>query len=167
MGYEMDSDSLSEREQRAVDRMAHPDPALEKEWLDQDNLIYVALIGVGLLVVQPFLTAQSLDLAATVAVVAYSVAIPLLAALILVNRQESFRGRRTRSILVSMAQAVAQGAACIGLIAAFWHINWIAGVCVMVSGLAAIGIHSAGFWRLELDEERPTEELESSERMTP
>jgi hypothetical protein len=38
--------------------------------------------------VQPFLTAPSLDRSATICVVAFSVAIPLLAALVLVNRQE-------------------------------------------------------------------------------
>ena len=148
----MNPDYLSEQERRAIDRMSHPDRALQKEWLGQDNLIYGALIGVCLLMVQPFLTAQSLDLAAMISVVAFSVAIPLLAALILVNRQETFRGRPTRSILVSIGQAVAQGAACVGLVAAFWHIHWIAGVGILVGGLCAIGIHSAGFWRLELDE---------------
>jgi hypothetical protein len=38
--------------------------------------------------VQPFLTAPSLDRSATACVVAFSVAIPFLAALVLVNRQE-------------------------------------------------------------------------------
>ena len=129
----MSSDSLTEREQRAVDRMKHPDPAQEREWLDQNSLTYGALIGVGVLIVQPFLTAPSLDLTAAISVIAFSIAIPLLAALMLVNRQETFRGHRTRSRLVFIAQAVAQGAAFIGLVAAFWHIHWIAGVGVLLS----------------------------------
>jgi len=51
-------------------------------------------------VVQPFLTAASLDPSARICVVAFSVAIPLLAALVLVNRRELSRHRATRSRLV-------------------------------------------------------------------
>jgi hypothetical protein len=142
---------LGEVERRVVDRMQHPDEAQAREWLDQNALTYGALIGVAVLMVQPFLTAASLDLAATISVIAFSVAIPLLAALILVSRQETFHGRRTGSTLVTISQAVAQGAAIIGLVAAFWHIHWIAGVGLLVSGFLAIAIHSAGFSQLELD----------------
>jgi hypothetical protein len=42
----------------------------------------------GILMVQPFLTAASLDLSARICVVAFSVSIPLLAALVLVDRRE-------------------------------------------------------------------------------
>jgi hypothetical protein len=65
------------------------DPEQLQEWLRQNNLIYGGLIGIGVLMVQPFLTAGSLDLSAKVCVVAFSVAIPLLAALVLVNQQEA------------------------------------------------------------------------------
>jgi hypothetical protein len=156
----MDHDSLGEPELRAAYRMQHPDEALEKEWLYQNNLIYGALIGVAVVMVQPFLVAPSLDIAATICVIAFSIAIPLLAALILVNRQETFRGRRTRSKLVTFGQVVAHGAAFTGLVAAFWHINWIAGVGVLVSAFLGMAIHSAGFWRLELDVGSSPEEPE-------
>jgi transposase len=63
--------------------------------------------------VQPFLTAGSLDLSARICVVAFAVAIPLLTALVMVNRQEVFR-RRT-------------------------------------SGPVGVGVHSAGYVRLERD----------------
>jgi hypothetical protein len=63
------------------------DPKHVHEWLRQNSLIYGALIGIGVVMVQPFLTATTLDLAAKICVVAFSVAIPLLAALVLVNQQ--------------------------------------------------------------------------------
>ena len=143
------TDPLSEQERRAVDRVQHPERAQVNEWLDQYSLSYGALIGVGVLMVQPFLTASSLDLSAAISVVSFSIAIPLLAALILVNRQETFRGRPSGSTVVAIGRATAQAAAFIGLVAAFWHIHWTAGVGVLVSGLVGVGIHSAGFWRLE------------------
>ena len=77
--------------------------------------------------VQSFLAAASLDATAKVAVIAFSVAIPLLAALAMVNRQEAFRHRRTPSLSVTITQVIAQLAAFIGIVAGFWHIDWRAG----------------------------------------
>jgi ABC-type xylose transport system permease subunit len=113
------------------------DPKLEQEWLRQKNLSYVGLIAIGVYLVQPFLTAASLDLSAKICVVAFSVAIPLLAALVMVNWQEAFRRRRTKSRVIAGAQAVAQLCAFAGVVAGFWHILWIAGV----------GILRPGWWR--------------------
>jgi uncharacterized membrane protein len=73
------------------------DPGQEQEWLRQNNLIYGGLIGVGVVLVQPFLTAGSLDVPATICVLAFSVAIPILAALVMLNQQEAFRRRATAS----------------------------------------------------------------------
>jgi hypothetical protein len=154
-------DSPSPRDyQRLIDEVSEPGPAQVREWLEQGNLTYGALVAGGVLIVQPFLTAPSLDLAATISVVAFSVAIPLLAGLILVNREEILRGRRSRSILVAIGQAVAYVAAFTGMVAAFWHIVWFAGVAVLASGLAAMGIHSAGYTRLALEEGRSPETRE-------
>ena len=126
------------------------DPELQEEWIRQDNLTYGGLMAVGIVMVQPFLIAESLDRSAMICVVSWSVAIPLLAALLMVNRQEIFRRRRTDSRTVVGARAVALLAATVGLVAGFWHIHWIAGVAVLVSALVATGVHSAGFIRLEL-----------------
>ena len=120
------------------------------ETLRQMGLIYSGLIGVAILMVQPFLGAASLDLAATISVIAFAVAVPLLAALVLLNRQESYRQRRSPSVTVLVAHSVAQGAAVVGLVAGFWHIDWVAGVCFLVAAFVGIGVHSAGFTRLEL-----------------
>jgi hypothetical protein len=97
-----------------------------REWIRQNNLIYGGLIGIGVVMVQPFLTAASLDLSAKICVVAFSVAIPLLAALVLVNWEEAFRRRVTKSVSVEIARVVAQLCAFVGVVAGFWHILWIA-----------------------------------------
>ena len=129
------------------------DPQQEQEWLRQLNLIYGGLIAIGVIMVQPFLTAASLDLSAIVCVVAFSVAIPLLAALVLVNQQEAFRRRATKSVLVAVARVVAQSCAFVGVVAGFWHILWIAGVVMLASGIVGVAVHSAGYWRLERNHE--------------
>jgi hypothetical protein len=127
------------------------DPQQEQAWIRQLSLIYSALIGIGVVMVQPFLTAASLDLSAKVCVVAFSVAIPLLAALVLVNQHEVFRRRVTKSVLIETARVVAQLCAFVGVVAGFWHILWIAGVGMLAGGLAGVAIQSMGYWRLERD----------------
>jgi hypothetical protein len=119
------------------------------EMLRQLGVIYGGLIGIAVVMVQPFLGTATLDASGKVSIVAFAVAIPLLAALVMVNRQESFRNRRTTSVSVTIAQSIAQLAAFVGIVAGFWHITWVAGVTFLVAGVIAVGVHSAGFWRVE------------------
>jgi hypothetical protein len=137
------------RRQAAWIQQAAEEPEQLREWIRQNNVIYGGLIAIGLVLVQPFLTATSLNWSAKICVIAFSAAIPLLAALILVNRQESFRRRVTDSLLVRATQSIAQLLAFVGVVAGFWHIMWLAGVGILVSGFAAMMVHSAGYFRLE------------------
>lgn len=127
---------------------------MKEEVMRQVGLIYGGLILIGVYMVQPFLVAPSLDASAKVSVIAFAVAIPLLAALVMVNRQEAFRRRRTTSVTVNVAHAIAQAAAFVGIVAGFWHITWIAGVTFLAAGLIAVLVHSAGYWRVEEPRER-------------
>ena len=136
------------------------DSALVQEWVRQKNLIYGGLIGIGVVMVQPFLTAGALDPSAKVCVVAFSVAIPLLAALVMVNRQEAFRRRVANSALVTAAEVVAQVCAFVGVVAGFWHIKWIAGVVLLASAIVGVAVNSVGYWRLERDQEPMSQEGE-------
>jgi Na+(H+)/acetate symporter ActP len=129
------------------------DPELQQEWIRQDNLGYGGLMAIGIVLVQPFVGGASLDTSGMICAVAFAIAIPLLAALLLVNRQEAFRHRRTSSRTVAVARPTAQLSAFVGLVAGFWHIHWIAGAGALVSALVAVGVHSAGFTRLEVGEQ--------------
>ena len=146
-----------------IARHVTQDPELQQEWIRQDNLAYGGLIAIGLVLVQPFVGGSSLDTSGLICVVAFAIAIPLLAALVLVNRQETLRHRRTSSRTVVVAKATAQGSAFVGLVAGFWHIHWIAGVGVLVSAFVAMGVHSAGFTRLELSERPASRAAEAAE----
>jgi hypothetical protein len=137
------------RRQAAWIQQAAQEPEQQREWIRQHNVIYGGLIAVGLVLVQPFLTATALDRSARICVIAFSAAIPLLAALVLVNRQETFRRRVTDSLLVRVTRPIAQLLAFVGVVAGFWHIMWPAGVGILVSGFAAMMVHSAGYLRLE------------------
>jgi hypothetical protein len=134
---------------KEIEARLRRDPGLQQEWLRQDSLIYGGLIAGCVALLQPFLTATTLDLTATIAVVSFSVAIPLLAALLMINQHEAFRHRPAGMRVLSITKGVAQGVAMLGVAAAFWHIYWLAGVGLVVSGLVAVLIHAAGFTRLE------------------
>jgi hypothetical protein len=121
------------------------DPGQDQEWLRESDLINGGLILIGVYMVQPFLTAGSLDLPARICVVAFSAAIPLLGALVLVNRRELSQHRATRSQLVVWARVVAQNLALVGAVAGFWHIWWIAGVGMLAAGLVAVSVYAAGW----------------------
>lgn len=143
---EAEAESIRQEAQEAV-----ADPAAQEESIRQSNLIYGGLAGAGLVVVQPFLTEDSLDLPARICVVAFAVSIPLLAALLVLNRQEAFRRRTSTSGFVGVAKAVAQGSAFAGLTAAFWHISLVAGIAFLAAGCIAVGVHSSGYVQLEYD----------------
>jgi hypothetical protein len=123
-------------------------PGLELEWIRQNNLMYGGLIGIGIVMVQPFLTVTSLDLSAVICVVAFSVAIPLLAGLVLVTHQEAFMRRASGSKLVTIAQSVAVFFAFTGIVSGFWHVTWMAGAGVLVASALALAVHSAGYTKL-------------------
>ena len=147
---EAEAEAEAERlRQVAEDNAA--DPAVEHEWIRQSNLIYGGLAAAGLVIVQPFLTATELDPSATVCVIAFAVSIPLLAALLVLNWQEAFRRRASKSPLVELAKSIAQGSAFTGITAGFWHMSMVAGIVFLAMGFVALGVHSSGYVRLEYD----------------
>jgi hypothetical protein len=126
------------------------DPGQQGEWIRQNSLAYAGLIAIALVLVQPLVTARSLDLSAEICVVAFAVSIPMLAALILVGRQEEFRGRATTSLIVNwFARPIAQLGSLVGVVAGFWHLYWLAGVAMLATAVIAVGVHSAGFSGVE------------------
>ncbi len=42
---------------------------------------------------------------------------------------------------LTLAYILGEGGADVGVIAAFWHVPWVAGVLVMVSGLSGLAIY--------------------------
>ena len=93
----------SARGHRASTKMAPAEPRTGTRMAPADQLNLRWLIAIGAIMVQPFLTATSLDLSAKICVIAFAAAIPLLAALVVVNHQEAFRGRRSKSRIVNIA----------------------------------------------------------------
>ncbi|MFI6497823.1 hypothetical protein [Nonomuraea typhae] len=131
---------------------------MQEESLRQDNMMYGALIAIGIVLVQPFLTsgAASLDLSAQICVIAFSLAIPLLSALIVLNRQETLRRRESKSVFVQIAKQGSLGLGYIGVVAGFWHIMPIAGIAILVGTVVGLTVQSVGYVRVEQDDDAQT-----------
>ncbi|GAA4711039.1 hypothetical protein GCM10023263_58800 [Phytohabitans rumicis] len=136
--------------------------AQQEESLRQNSLMYGGLIAIGAVMVQPFLTpgAASLDLSAKICVIAFSLAIPLLSALIMLNRHETYRRRMTSSVVVLVAQQVALGLGFVGVVGGFWHIMPIAGIAILVGTGLGVAVHSAGYIRVEEEDAQATQGAE-------
>ncbi|WP_433164438.1 hypothetical protein [Kribbella sp. CA-247076] len=119
------------------------DPAQRTLWQKQNNLLYLGLIGIGTVLVQPFVTESDLDPSATVCVVAFAIAIPLLAVLSMLNQLEELHGTTLYSRAAGFAKGLGLLGAMTGVVAAFWHIHWLAGLGIVVSGLTAMVLYAS------------------------
>lgn len=154
-----DGDPLGMSDDEAITGELLKEPGLADEWIRQNTLIYGGLIGLGVVIVQPYIGGGDPPVLGLVTVVAFAVAIPLLAVLMLLASQEAYRHRVSRARSVGVARGVAMAAACVGTVAAFWQISWIAGIVILVSGAFAVGVQSAGYVKLEPEMMRKAETI--------
>ena len=111
----------------------------------------VALIVLGVYTLQAFISTTVTDIAGRVSIVAWALAIPLLAFLALLNRsQEAFRFGSLPSYLV-VARGIAPGAAVVGFGAAVWHLWMPASLVLIASGLVGMILYRVYYGRLERD----------------
>lgn len=124
-------------------------PTIEREWLKQEKITYGALIAAGLIFIQPFLYGEQFHgMTAKITVLSFAIAIPILAALTLLNEEETFRKHPSKSKIAEIARVIGQDAAFLGFVAGFWHIDKMAGICVIVASIIGLTAHSAGYTRL-------------------
>lgn len=123
----------------------------KEDWFQQNNLVYLGLIGIGVVIMQPFLTVRSLDLPEEICVLAFSLAIPLLAVLVMLSHLQFSHHDTSYPFTLGISKGVGLASASVGVVAAFWHVYWIAGVVILVSGLAGFALYTAYYRRLERD----------------
>jgi hypothetical protein len=142
-------DSSSSRDRPTADQRGRY--LLRAEWIRAETVINAGLIAVGIYLVQSLLAASSGDAAARISIVAWAFAIPLLAALAMLNvAQESYR-YASYPLYLLLTRALAQAGAAVGLVAAFWHIWVPAGIVLVGSAIAALALYAVYLRRLEQD----------------
>ena len=124
---------------------------VKPEWIRTEAVVNAGLIVIGIYMVQSLLASSFVDTAARLSIVAWAVAIPLLAALGMLNvAQESYRYASYPPYLLA-ARAIAQGSAVVGVVSAFWRIWMPAGIVLIVSSVAAVGLYVTYARRLDKD----------------
>jgi hypothetical protein len=137
------------RDDEYVEQELQRDPKVADEWLRQNNLMYGGLVGICVVLVQPLITDSAPSPLGLSSIVLFAVAIPLLAALIVLNWQELYRHRLATSRTVTVARSLAIGAAIAGMVTSFWDVSWIAGVALLMTAFVAMFVHSAGYVGVE------------------
>lgn len=99
------------------------------------------LLAISLVMLQGFLSGP-LDLAAFVAVLAFALSIPVLTCNLLVNFMRTRRDSRTKAADAEMAfYILGIFIALVGIVAAFWHMSWIAALAFLCSALFAFAVY--------------------------
>jgi hypothetical protein len=129
-------------EDHAYEQLATPEE--KRQWAKQNNLMYGGLIAISVVILQGFLGNSALGVSGRISIVAFAVALPLLAVLILLGELHPDDPTHS-SVTYEVTKAVAMVSAITGVVAAFWHIDWLAAVALLAAGAASLGVYSAHF----------------------
>lgn len=124
---------------------------LKAEWVRQTSAVLAGLIGIGVVIVQALIAINATDLPAMIALLAFAIALPLLGTLVILNVVLAQYKYASVPVYLGFAYIVGEVSACVGVIAAFWHVSWIAGVLVVISGLVGLAIAAAYSRQLQKD----------------
>lgn len=134
------------------------------EWTRQALVVYGGLIGIGIVILQALLPSISLDLPSLISILSFAVAIPLLATAVLINHAQASYRYATYPWYFSTIIILGEGGSFLGVLAAFWHLSWIAAVILLISGIIGIlvyGVYSKQIVRDNLEEEVVSPKTES------
>jgi len=128
---------------------------VKPEWTQQALVTYGGLIAIGVVILQALISAQSLDLPLLISILAFAIALPLLAVMVLVNHAQASYRYASYPKYLTVVILLGQGGAFIGVLAAFWHISWIAAALLLVSG--GIGLVVYAVYSKQLTRDNPAD----------
>lgn len=108
--------------------MRTEEPSETSEWRSLTTMSDTALFGIGVVMVQPYLTSAPNTALSLASAVAFAGAIPVLSALLLLGLHENHHQRMSESLTVSLARSAARVAAVVGVAAGIWSVSSIAGI---------------------------------------
>ncbi len=126
---------------------------IKEEYTRESTAILAGLIGISVVIVQALIGAHPTDLPAKIALLAFAVALPMLGMLVILNGLYARVRYASFPLYLTLAYFLGEGGAAIGVVAAFWHLSWIAGVLILVSGLFGVGVYLA--YRRQLRRDNP------------
>lgn len=141
----------------------------DKIWNNQVILYCSGLIAISLITLQDYISIGIADIPILVSLIAFSIAIPLLASRIILAKWEIDCGYHNLwhyKNLLTTSTLFGASCALIGIAAAFWHVSWIAGVLFLVASIVSFIIYNNAFpdpqhlKRLQAEEAKRAKNLE-------
>lgn len=121
--------------------------------LQQTDLVYAGLAGVAIVFIQDYVAIVDLNLAATVSLLAFAIALSLLGALVVLNAIQAGYRYAPYPWWMTLAVTTALGASIVGIVAAFWSVSAEAGGVVVATAVLATILVIA--YRNRLDRANP------------
>ena len=125
--------------------------ATRPDWTQQQLIAYGSPVAIGVVILQAFLTTPSLDLPSVISVLALAVSLPMLSTAVLITHAQASYQYASWPSYLTMVIVIGQTAAFIGVVAALWHISWVAGIVMVASALIGLAAYRAYLKRLEID----------------
>jgi hypothetical protein len=121
-------------------QMSADEKSVTKEIGNMKRLVCGGLIGISLIIVQAFLSIGFANAAATITILAFAIAVPMLALYIMSDIEfGTIIAENTK--LLSILYWAGASASATGIVAAFWYMSWIAGIVIICSGLAGVIVY--------------------------
>ncbi len=114
---------------------------VKEEWSRQTSAIQAGLITIGLIIFQALIGIDAPDIPALISLWSFALALPLLAALMMINLTQAKYRYATYPFYLVLAYVAGQSGAFIGIVGAFWHVSWIAGVLFLVSSIVGLAVY--------------------------
>jgi hypothetical protein len=109
--------------------------------IEESRAFLAGLIGISVVIVQALIAIRATDLAAMIALSAFAVSLPVLGALVMVDIVMERHETASLPAYLNLAYFIGENGAAVGVVAAFWHVSWVAGLLVLVSGLFGLGVY--------------------------
>ena len=105
--------------------------------VQQTDLVYAGLAGIAIVFIQDYVALPALNAAASLSLVAFAIALPLLGALAALNAIQAGYRYAPFPWWMTIAVTAALGASLVGIVAAFWSVSSVAGWVVMAMAVVA------------------------------
>ena len=125
--------------------------ATRPDWTQQQLIAYGSLVAIGVVILQAFLTTASLDLPSVISVLALAVSLPMLSTAVLITHAQASYQYASWPWYLTMVIVIGQTAAFIGVVAALWHISWVAGIVIVASTVIGLVAYRDYLKRLDID----------------
>ena len=116
---------------------------IKEEYTREASAIQAGLLTMGVIIFQALIGSGATDIPALISVWSFALALPFLAVLaMLMLRQAKYR-YASYPFYLTFAYFVGQSGAFVGIVCAFWHVSWIAGVLLLVGSIAGFAVYLA------------------------